>query len=138
MALVIDWANKIINVPQADLTLIVGTLYEHDTDVFRLELKALEASAEGMPFADTHRHNTEVIISQVVYARTVEIINGYTVTYEDGQYAVNLSGSNNNILDVLNRNQVSIASNNSAGLTSRAIKPADLDSIAEQVWQYTQ
>lgn len=112
----VDWENKIINIPQSYLTLVSGALYTLDTDQLRLDLKALEASVEGMPFEDTHRHNTQVTISGVTYARTIEFINGYTVTFEDGQYAVNLEGSNNNILDVLNRNQVSVASQNSAGL----------------------
>ena len=70
MAVSIDWATKVINVPQADLTFVGGTLYEHDTNAFRLELKALEASAAGMPFDDTHRHNTEVVISSVVFSTT--------------------------------------------------------------------
>jgi len=118
MAITVDWANKIINIPQADLTFISGTLYELDTDVFRLDLKALEAGEQGMPELDTHRHNTEVTVAGVTFARTIEIINGYTVTFEDGQYAVRLVGSNNNIFDegVINRNQVSIISTNSAGL----------------------
>jgi len=46
----------------------------------------------------------------------VEIINGYTITFEDEQYAVTLIGANNNILDVINFNQVSVRPTNSAGL----------------------
>ena len=42
MAVQINWATKRITVPKADLTLISGTLYEHDTDAFRLELRSLE------------------------------------------------------------------------------------------------
>ena len=118
MAITIDWATQVISVPQADLTFIGGTLYELDTDAFRLTLKGLEDDVEGMPFLDTHRHNTEVTIAGVTFARTIEIINGYTVTFEDLQYAVRLVGSNNNIFDegIINRNQVSIISTNSAGL----------------------
>ena len=52
----------------------------------------------------------------VTRGRVVEIINGYTVTFEDGQYAVNLTGANSNISDVANVNQVSIRAANSAGL----------------------
>jgi hypothetical protein len=44
------------------------------------------------------------------------MINNYTVTFEDGQYAVNLVGANSNIADVVNVNQVSVRSANSAGL----------------------
>lgn len=132
MAITVDWATKVISVPQADLTFISGTLYELDTDQFRLDLKALEAGEFGMPFLDTHQHNTEVTVAGVTYARFIEIINGYTVTFEDGQYAVSLVGSNNNIFEegVINRNQVSVISNNSAGLVSNATPAA----ISAEVW----
>jgi len=116
VAISIDWATKVITVPQADLTLISGTLYEQDTGTFRLAVKALEASEAGIVFDDTHQHNTEVLLSGVTYARVVEFINGYTITYENGSYRVRLAGSNNNIPDVANLNSVSILSQNSAGL----------------------
>lgn len=114
----VAWATGVISVPQSDLTFISGTLFELDTNVFRLALKALEASAEGMAELDTHQHNTEVTIAGVTFARTIEIINGYTVVFEDGQYAVSLVGSNNNIFDegIIVRNQVSIIPTNSGGL----------------------
>lgn len=38
------------------------------------------------------------------------------MTFEDGQYAVNLIGANSNIADRVNVNQVSVRSANSAGL----------------------
>ena len=120
MPISIDWGTKVISVPQSYLTLISGTLYELDTEQFRLDLKALEDDETGMPFPDTHRHATEVTVAGVTYARTIEIINGYSITFEDGQYSVRLVGSNNNFFDVengiLNQNQVQIISGNSAGL----------------------
>lgn len=121
MAITVTWDTKIINVPKADTTLIQSNpteIRELDINVFRLTLKDLEAGAEGMPFLDTHRHNTEVLLAGITYARVIEIINGYTVTFEDGQYAVNLFGANHNVGDVTNVNQVSIRVNNSAGLIS--------------------
>jgi len=117
MAISIDWNTKVISIPQADLTLVSGSVYELDIDAFRLDLKDLE-DGEGMPFLDTHAHNTEVTLGGVTLARTFEIINGYTITFEDGQYAVNLTGANSNIPDVTNVNQVSVRSFNSAGLIS--------------------
>jgi hypothetical protein len=69
-----------------------------------------------MAYLDTHRHNTTVTVGGVTLARVIEIINGYTVTFEDGQYAVNLAGANSNVADVANVNQVSLRSANSAGL----------------------
>ena len=116
MAISIDWGTKVITVPQSYLTLINGTLYNLDTNQFRLDLRALEASDEGMSFPKTHNHNTTVSLSGISYARVVEIINGYTVLFENGAYAVNLDASNNNILDVAVRNNVSVGANNSAGL----------------------
>ncbi|REK56947.1 MAG: hypothetical protein DWQ49_09575 [Bacteroidetes bacterium] len=120
MAITINWPTKVINVPRADMLLIQSSpseIRQLDIDAFRLELKSIEASDEGAPFDDTHSHNTTVTVGGVSLARVVEIINGYTVTFEDGQYAVNLVGANSNIADVTNVNQVSVRSANSAGLT---------------------
>lgn len=119
MAISIDWGTKVITVPQADLTLISGTLYELDIDVFRLALKDLEDSEAGMPFLRTHNHNTEVTLSGVTYARIFEIINGYTVTFQDtgSPYTVRCVGANHNLADVTNYvSEVSLIIGNSAGL----------------------
>lgn len=118
MAITVTWGTKVINIPQADLTFIGGTLYSLDVDAFRLRLKDLEDDEEGIVFIRTHNHNTELVIGGVTYARSVEIINGYTVTFENGNYRVSLVGANNNISDVTNLNNVSILSNNSAGLVN--------------------
>lgn len=120
MAISIDWGTKVISIPKADLLLIQSSpteIRQLDIDSFRLELKDLEDSEDGMPFETTHNHNPPVTVGGVTLARVVEIINGYTITFEDGQYAVNLVGANSNIGDVTNVNQVSVRSANSAGLT---------------------
>jgi len=126
MAISVNWDTKVIYVPRVDMTLIQSVPTEIrslDLNWFRLILKDLEDNVEGMPYLDTHRHNTEVSVGGVTLARVVEIINGYTVTFEDGQYAVNLVGANSNVADVVNVNQVSVRSANSAGLvTSQAIE----------------
>jgi hypothetical protein len=121
MNVVMYWASKIIYVPKSELTLIQAApreIREMNLNEFRLALKEEEWSEAGMPFLDTHRHNTEVTLGGLTFARVIEIINGYTVTFEDGQYAVELVGANSNIQDVSNVNQVSIRPNNSAGLIS--------------------
>ena len=128
MAISVDWPNRVINVPQADLTLLSGTSYTLDIDWFRLQLKDLEDEPEGILWPDTHVHTPPVTLSGSTYARFVEIINGYTVTFEDGNYGVALQGANNNIVDVLNRNQVGVIANNSAGLTE-PVTPTD-------IWSY--
>jgi len=114
----IDWGTSVINVFKADafMTNLGGGIYEMDTDAFRLALKDAEDSEDGMAFPDTHRHNTAVTVGGITLAHVLEIINGYTITFEDGQYAVNLKNTNNNIPDVTNVNQVSLRSFNSAGL----------------------
>lgn len=131
MAISINWATKVITIPVADLTLVSGTLYELDVDVLRLALKDIEDSEEGVNFPDTHRHNTSVTLSGVTYARTFEIINGYTVTFQDvgTPYTVRCVGANHNIADVKNVNQVSLVVGNSAGLiavsTTGSVAPTE-------------
>ena len=119
MGLSVDWANKVINIPKADLLLIQSVpteIRQLDLNAFRLELRSLEDDSDGMPFERTHRHNTSVSVGGVILSRVIEIINGYSVTFEDGPYAVNLVGANSNVGDVVNVNQVSVRSANSAGL----------------------
>lgn len=124
MAVTINWATKVISVPRADMTLIQSEPTEIrglDVDDFRMELKDIEDNVDGQPFPDTHTHNTEVTLGGLTLARVVEILDPYTITFEDGQYAVNLSGANNNVADKTNVNQVSVRSNNSAGLISSGL-----------------
>ncbi len=139
MTISIDWPTGVIFVPQSDLTFISAGLYELDMNVFRLALLDLEDSEEGMAWPRIYNHNTEVLLSGVTYARTIEIINGYTVTFEDGNYTVRVTGANHNIADVKNVNQVSLIIGNSAGLivTSSSGGPSGPTAaqIATEVWQ---
>jgi hypothetical protein len=114
----INWGTRVITVYRTDafMTDLGGNVYEMDTNAFRLALKDEEDSPDGMDAPDTHRHNTTVTVGGVTLAHVLEIINGYTITFDDDQYAVNLKNTNNNIPDVTNVNQVSIRSFNSAGL----------------------
>lgn len=131
MAISITWATKEIFVPKNDMTLIQSSPTEIrglDLNFFRLELSALIAAEEGIVFLPTHNHIAPINVGGVTLARVVEIINGYTVTFEDGQYAVELQGANTNLADRVNVNQVSVRSNNSAGLvTSEAIEYGEYD-----------
>lgn len=114
-----DWVLKIISVSKVDMVLVQSNpteIYELDIDIFRLALKGLEESVAGMIYPQTHNHVTPVNVGGVSLARVVELTNGYTVTFEDGQYAVNLVGANSNVGDKVNVNQVSVRSANSAGL----------------------
>jgi hypothetical protein len=141
MPISVTWGTRVINVPKNYLSLITGTLYELDTEQFRLDLKALEDDEAGMPFPDTHEHATEVTVAGVTYARFITIINSYSITFEDGQYSVRLSGSNNNFFDVengiLNQNQVQVIPGNSAGLikvvSGSGVTQQDKEDIADEV-----
>jgi hypothetical protein len=145
MAISVHPIDFIIHVLQADLTPISGTLYRLDTDWFRLQLKDWEADGSqtgGATFQKTHNHNTEVAIAGVTYIRAINILAPYSVEFEDGQYTVILSGSNNNIFDVGNgflvQNQVQIISTNSAGLqtivSGSGVTEQDKTDIIEGVW----
>jgi len=117
----IDWATYTINIPRSGMTLVQTTpteIRELNINEFRLELKDIEDSIPAMPQPDTHKHNTEVSLGGITYARVVEILDPYSLTFENGQYAVNLVGANSNLGDKVNVNQVSVRSNNSAGLIS--------------------
>lgn len=137
MAISINWATKVIFIPQADLTPISGSLYALDTDIFRLALKDIEDSEEGQVFPDTHRHNTEVTVAGTTFARVIEIINGYSVEFEDGAYSVRLEGSNNNIFDIQNgilvQNNVQVIPGNSAGLITYGFEQ---DELGHAVWNH--
>ncbi len=86
-----------IYVPKADTTLVSSSPYEIrqlDLNVFRLALKDLEDDEVGQVWPTTHNHNAAVEVGGVLLAQVVQLINGYTVTFEDGSYAVNLVGAN--------------------------------------------
>lgn len=145
MALSLDPATKEIEIPQADLTFVSGTLYDLDTDQFRKDVFDLLASESYIWLPDAFSHNGEVTVAGTTFARTLEFINGYNITFEDtgSAYTVRLQGSNNNIFDVDNgilnpTSLVTVISTNSAGLiksqeTQQNIRDAmELDSSSGQ------
>jgi len=122
VAISLDCATKVISIPKADLTHVTGNLYELDVAAFKVELGALMDNEDHIVCEDTFAHNTEFEVAGTTFARTVQIINGYSVTFEDGSYAVRLAGANNNLFDmesgILNPNNVQIIAQNSAGLVN--------------------
>jgi hypothetical protein len=142
MPITVDWTSKEVYVPKADLNpgLVSGTFYRLDTNWFKNQLRALEASVYGIVNTRIVDHSTQYTVAGVTYARKVEIVNTYSVTFEDGQYSVELTGSNNNIWDienlVLNQNQVQVIPTNSAGLIvgQTSISDSDRLAIANEVW----
>ncbi len=144
MAMTIDWPNKVISVPQSDLVLVSGTLYEMNTETyFRDALMALADDEQGMAWPVPYRHSTEVAVAGVTYARVIEIINGYSVQFTpNSQWSVRLVGSNNNIFDVQNgvlvQNQVQVIPTNSGGLqtvTSGSGLSTDQATQLIEVWK---
>jgi len=153
MAISIDWVTKVIFVPKSDLPLITGNIFELDAEWFRLEVINIMDSEAGMSYPDAINHNTKVILSGVEYSRIIEIINGYSITFEPGPYAVSITGANTNYLDVMNFNGVSVATANSGGLVHNKVAgdvnvisvdgidvigpddfKADVSNIADDVW----
>ena len=112
----VDWPTRVITVPQSDLVQIGPTLYELDIEVWRRAMRVLEASSEGIVEPPTHSHNPPATVSGITLAQVVLMINSYTLTFEDGQYGVDIVGGNSNLADFLNRNSVSVNTRNSAGL----------------------
>jgi hypothetical protein len=153
VAISVDYSGATfrIIVPQSDLTLISGTLYELDTDAFWEDLKVLEANETGIVFEDMQSHNPSYTVFGETYAPKVEILNASnssnTDVYEvffspDTQYSVKLTGSNNNIADIQNAilaNTVTqIIPSNTAGLiiktTGSGVTSQDITDIADAVW----
>ncbi len=115
MAYSVNWITRVVTVPQSDLTPISADVFELDVLSFWAEIHDIQ-DGEGMPYDTIMASNAPVSLSGLTLARTVEVINGYRIEFEDGAYQVNLTGANNNILDARVQNQVSINANNSAGL----------------------
>lgn len=113
MSVRIDWPSKVIFIPKSYMTLIRRRPYEVmelDVNQLHLDLRGLEASEQGMLWDHTHEHETPKTVSKSTVPRIVKIVNGYTITFEPGQYDVLIDKliSITNIDEVLNPNQVSI------------------------------
>jgi hypothetical protein len=138
MAISINYLTKNIFIPKTYLSSLGGNLYQLDVNQLRIDLKDIEDSQAGIVFDDTHRHNTEVTLAGVTYSRSVEIINGYTVTFEDGQYTVICVGANHNLADVKTVNSVSLIIGNAAGLitvtSGSGVTNQDKQDIISGVW----
>ena len=116
----INWNTGEITIYKTDpfMSFTGGDVYDLDTDGFHKSLRDEEDSEYGIVFPKTHRHNTSVLLGGIEYARIIEILSPYNITFDDagGSWVCNLNGSNNNILDVTNLTSVQVRSNNSAGL----------------------
>jgi hypothetical protein len=114
----VDWNTKIVTIPKADLTVVSLSPEVYSLDVTDLwqNLIDLQDDTDGMTYLDIVLNTPPLVAAGVTFARVLQIINGYTITFQDGQYAVNIIGGNSNISDVVNKNMVSVNTANSAGL----------------------
>lgn len=134
MAYSVNWTTKIVHIPKADLVVVSVSpeVYELNALIFWQQIHAIQQE-DGLSFVDIMRSNAPVTLGGVTFARSVEVINGYRVEFQNGAYQVNLSGANNNLLDARVQNNVSINASNSAGL----INVSGGGSLtAAQVWQH--
>lgn len=117
MAYSVNWATKVITIPKADTGLVSSSPDVRSLDVEDLwtNLIDIQDSEAGMNYPDIVLNTPPVSVAGITLARVVQVINGYTLTFEDGQYAVNVVGGNSNVADVTNKNQVSVNTSNSAG-----------------------
>lgn len=116
-----DWPNYIFHVPKDTLPLVQSVpteIRECSLNWLRLQILALEDDPEAMTFPTVFSHFPEVTLGSLTFAKVMEMLEPYTITFEDGQYAVDLTGANSNFGDRVNVNQVSVRSANSAGMTS--------------------
>ncbi len=117
MAYQVNYTTGVIYIPQSDLIYLEPGKYKLDLNTFRKKCRDLEDDfVGGLSYPVMVEYNTAVDTGDVILARVVLLINGYTVTFEDGQYAVLFDGANTNVHNFTNVNQVSIRPNNSTGL----------------------
>lgn len=110
---------QVINVPRADMLLVQASpeIRQLDLESFRRECREIKDSLDGRPYPRLIDYVAPVTVGSTQLAAIIEVTSAYTVTFEDGLYAVDLAGANSNVFEKTNRNQVSLLANNSAGLT---------------------
>lgn len=147
MPISVDPATYVITIPKADTTFVgtnAATGYEirsYDEYALMRELADYLDSEAGIGLPVAFTHATQVTISGIVYARSLLFLAPYTITFETGAYQVKLNGgTNNNMLDVLNPNNMSVIAANSAGLQTVATGGSSGPTAAETaaaVWGAT-
>lgn len=130
MAYEVNWVTREITIPATDMVQVDGNDYELDADSFWREIRRLEwESTEGLWAPQILEHNDTRVLAGTTYVPENKIINDYTIWMDPAAEKVFLRGDNNNIVDVLGYNGVSVIPSNSAGNTI-----ANIDSVAGEVW----
>lgn len=117
MSYSVNWGTRVITIPKADTVLVSSSPDVRSLDVTDLweALRDIEDDEVGINYPTIVANTTPKTVAGLTLARVVEIINGYTLTFENLPYAVNIIGGNSNVSDVVNKNQVSVNTSNSAG-----------------------
>ncbi len=121
MAISVNWVTGRIYIPKADTTYqglnpFSQEIRELDIDALRLTLRDLEDDPNGgRPWPRTHNHETETLLAGITYVRKVIFLAPYYFEFESGNYRVNLTAENNNLVDRLYYNGVTVVPANSAG-----------------------
>ena len=138
MAYSVDWVNRIITIPQSDLTLISGVNYSLDITDVHIEIRRLENDFnEGLWAAQVIDFKETVIVSGISKSPTVLFINNYQIAIGGSNINVFLSGPDSNLVDVfIPGNGVSIVGNNSVGKqqVGSGVTEQDKLDIADRVW----
>ena len=139
MSYTVDWIAKNVFIPVSDLVLTSGTEYELYMQSFLNEIRRLEWEYNEGAWALAILDHTNVkTIAGANYDPFDEIINGYTITFDPLATKVLLRGSNNNIIDALVINGVSVIPTNSLGATTittgSGVTDQDKLDIANRVW----
>lgn len=120
MAYSVNWLTKVITIPTSDLVLISGTRYRLSMEAFLIEIRRLESAFnEGLWAPQILEHtNSKPDFAGANYVAFDEVINGYTLQITGVAKRVDVTDTNNNIVDVLIVTGVSVVPSNSAGLVN--------------------
>lgn len=118
----VNFLTKVVTITKADTVLVSSSPDVRSLDVTTLwqTLVDIQDDVGSMTYPDIVSNIPPFTVAGTTFARVVQIINGYTLTFEDGPYAVNIVGGNSNAADVNNKNQVSVNTANSAGFVQAA------------------
>ncbi len=137
MAYSVNWATKVVTIPKSDTTLVSVSpdVRQLDIEDFWKAIIDIEDSDEAMAFPPIIENTAPKALFSLTLARTVLVINGYSITFEDGLYSINIVGGNSNLDDpgIVNKNSVGVNTKNSAGLivVAGATAPVDFDALMD-------
>jgi hypothetical protein len=132
------WGTSVIFVARAALTLVQTTPVEiRELSITDLHdsLRNHEDSEHGIAYSKTHTYSGTTLISGVTLAQVLQIDEPYTLTFEDGQWAVNIVDGNSNVGDKVNINNVGVRIANSAGLVVVEVAGGG-GSTPQEIWEY--